>query len=77
MPYDADMLSAPFYDPLKSYEENYTDGPFNGFADGEVVASETEPRFDFLGVKINYPLGIPAGPLLNSKYVSAAFQDLV
>ncbi|TSC86109.1 MAG: dihydroorotate oxidase [Parcubacteria group bacterium Gr01-1014_8] len=67
------MLRAPFYDPLLSYEDNYTKGPFNGFADGIRVA-EGEPRFDFLGIKINYPLGIPAGPLLNSKYVAAAFR---
>jgi dihydroorotate dehydrogenase (NAD+) catalytic subunit len=68
------MLAAPFYDPLKSYEDNYTQGPFNGFADGVDIAEKTDPRFDFLGVKINYPLGIPAGPLLNSNYVSAAFR---
>ncbi len=76
------MLRAPFYDPLKSYEENYVEGPFNGFADGvNVAAGEPAraahaggPRFDFLGVKINYPLGIPAGPLLNCKYVAGAFQ---
>jgi dihydroorotate dehydrogenase (NAD+) catalytic subunit len=68
------MLSAPFYDPLKSYEENYAEGPFNGFADGVELAAEGEPRFEFCGVKINYPLGIPAGPLLNSAYVSSAFQ---
>jgi dihydroorotate dehydrogenase len=68
------MLRAPFYDPTKSYEENYSDGPFNGFADDVSVPFEGEPKYDFLGVKINFPLGIPAGPLLNSKYVSAAFQ---
>lgn len=67
------MLAAPFYDPLKSYEENYTKGPFNAFADDVVVAGGV-PRFDFLGVKIAYPLGIPAGPLLNSKFVAAAFK---
>lgn len=67
------MLLAPFYDPTKSYEENYTDGPFNGFADG-VETRGGNPEFEFLGQKINYPLGIPAGPLLNSKYVAAAFQ---
>ena len=55
MLYDSGMLSAPFYDPLKSYEENYTQGPFSGFADGEIVAAEAEPRFDFLGVKPNRP----------------------
>jgi dihydroorotate dehydrogenase (NAD+) catalytic subunit len=67
------MLQEPFYDPLRSYEENYTQGPFQGFADGLDI-SESEPRFDFLGIKINYPLGIPAGPLLNSKFVEAAFR---
>ena len=67
------MLSPPFYDPTRSYEENYTEGPFNGFADG-VEVDGGKPRFEFLGQKINYPLGIPAGPLLNSKYVAAAFQ---
>lgn len=68
------MLAAPFYDPKKSYEENYTEGPFNGFADGVAVPFEGEPKYDFLGLKINFPIGIPAGPLLNSKYVAAAFQ---
>lgn len=68
------MLAAPFYDPLKSYEDNYVEGPFNGFADGVEITETGEPRFDFLGSKINYPLGIPAGPLLNGKYVSAAFR---
>ena len=68
------MLRAPFYDPLKTYEENYGDGPFNGFADGVDLRGGEEPRFEFLGQRINYPLGIPAGPLLNSKYATAAFQ---
>lgn len=68
------MLYAPFYDPLKTYEENYADGPFNGFADDVVVEDDAEPKFEFLGQKIRYPLGIPAGPLLNSRYVAAAFQ---
>ncbi|MBI5470508.1 hypothetical protein HY968_04305 [Candidatus Kaiserbacteria bacterium] len=72
------MLAAPFYDPSKTYDENYAEGPFNGFADGVEVPiyppAGGEPKFDFLGVKITYPLGIPAGPLLNSKFVSAAFQ---
>lgn len=68
------MLASPFYDPLKSYEENYTEGPFNGFTDGVEVTPSEVARFDFLGIKIHYPLGIPAGPLLNSKFVSAAFR---
>lgn len=67
------MLKAPFYDPAKSYEENYDRGPFGTFADG-VRVEPGVPRFDFHGIKINYPLGIPAGPLLNSAYCKAAFE---
>ena len=68
------MLRPPFYDPAKSYEENLERGPFNGFADGVVLPIEGEPRFEFLGQKIQYPLGIPAGPLLDSKFVKGAFD---
>jgi len=67
------MLRTPFYDPLKTYEDNYEHGPFGDFADDSEVAIG-EPAFDFLGEKITYPLGIPAGPLLNGKYVTAAFK---
>ncbi len=68
------MLQAPFYDPTKSYEENLANGPYNGFADGVVLPIEGEPRFEFLGHKINYPFGIPAGPLLDSKFVKGALD---
>jgi hypothetical protein len=30
------MLQDPFYDPNKSYEENFANGPYGAFADGEV-----------------------------------------
>ncbi len=67
------MLQPPFFDPNKTYSENWEEGPFNGFADG-VVLPQGEPRFDFLGTKLSYPLGIPAGPLLNAKFVKAALD---
>src|SRR3989338_4415385 len=67
------MLQAPFYDPAKSYYENLEKGPFNGFIDG-VVLPEGDPRFEFLGQRLAYPLGIPAGPLLDSKFVKGAFD---
>ena len=67
------MLLAPFYDPTKSYYDNLEHGPFNGFVDGAVLPVE-EPRFEFLGQNIAYPLGIPAGPLLDSKFVKGAFD---
>ncbi len=68
------MLRAPFYDPTRSYEDNYDSGPFGAFADGEVYTQKGEPNIDFLGHKVYAPFGIPAGPLLNSKFCKAAFE---
>lgn len=71
--YNLGMLHTPFFDPSKTYKENWEQGPFGGFADGVKFAAG-EPRFDFLGFKISYPLGIPAGPLLNGKFAKAALD---
>ncbi len=69
------MLNTPFYDPLKSYDENYAEGPFGSFADGKKIKDPLAPlQYEFLGHKVNLPFGIPAGPLLNSKFVKAAFE---
>lgn len=37
------MLKTPFYDPNLSYEENYDQGPFGAFANGEVYSQTGEP----------------------------------
>lgn len=68
------MNKTPFYDPTISYEENYDKGPFGAFADEEVYKQKGEPGHDFLGTKVFLPFGIPAGPLINSKFVKAAFE---
>ncbi len=68
------MLQVPFYDPTISYEENYDEGPFGAFADGKVNIQKGEPQYDFLGHKVYLPFGIPAGPLLNSKFIKSAFE---
>mgnify|MGYP001580527237 CR=1 FL=1 len=67
------MLLSPFYDPTKSYEQNYDTGPFGAFANGEKYA-HGEPKADFLGYRVHAPFGIPAGPLLNSAFCKAAFE---
>ncbi len=67
------MIRTPFFDPLKSYEENYDTGPFGAFADRTRIEQAGEPTYDFLGHPVYLPLGIPAGPLLNSAYCAAAF----
>lgn len=56
------MLYTPFYDPTLSYQDNYNKGPFGAFADGKKIDS------------LRIPFGIPAGPLLNAKYVKAALD---
>lgn len=68
------MKYEPFYDPNKSYEDNFEKGPFGAFMDGKILSDGVEPRYEFLGIKVNSPFGIPAGPLLNGKFVKAAFD---
>ena len=88
------MLQHPFYDPEKSYEENFQHGPYGSFA--EVLKTESEQEsaremlsvaegllpvsvqkqafeYDLCGIPLELPFGIPAGPLINGKYVQAAF----
>lgn len=67
-------LREPFCDPNKSYDENYDQGPFGAFADGKVYQQKGKPQHDFLGQKVYLPFGIPAGPLINSKFCKAAFE---
>lgn len=68
------MLHPPFYDPKKSYEENYDQGPFGAFADGETHQATGKPEHSYFGQPVYLPFGIPAGPLLNSRFVMAAFR---
>lgn len=68
------MIQAPFYDPNKSYDENYDRGPYGVFADGEVFEQDGEPEHNFLGQKVYLPFGIPAGPLINANFCKAAFE---
>src|SRR3989344_9661049 len=68
------MIQTPFYDPTKTYEENYEKGPFGAFSDGKVFKQVGKPKHNFLGHKVFLPFGIPAGPLLNSNFCKAAFE---
>lgn len=69
------MLKEAFYDPKRSYEDNYDQGPFGDFSDGKKIEDPLKPPMhEFLGHKVNLPFGIPAGPLLNSNFVKAAFD---
>jgi dihydroorotate dehydrogenase (NAD+) catalytic subunit len=74
------MINDTFYDPKLSYEDNYERGPFGEFANKKIFKQEGIPNNSFLGIPVYEPFGIPAGPLINSKFVNAALDkgfDLV
>lgn len=64
----------PFYDSTKSYEDNYNEGPFGDFANSPSEPLAAGKPTSFLGFQLDIPFGIPAGPLLNSKFVTAAWR---
>jgi dihydroorotate dehydrogenase len=78
-------MDAPFYDVNLSYEDNYAKGPFGAFATALAredaadsaagAGAAARPAATFLGIPVDLPFGIPAGPLLNSRYTHAAFLE--
>ncbi len=72
-------MFTPFYDPNLSYQENYDLGPFGAFreepsAEEQAALQLPQSRWSTVaGLRLRRPLGIPAGPLLNSEYTEAAF----
>ncbi len=61
---------APIYDIRRSYAENAAHGPF---FNGEIPRRPFPHKaFPFLGTEVLSPIGIPAGPLLNSNWVALA-----
>lgn len=68
------MQQTPFFDPEKSYEENFRQGPVGTFADGTTFQESGEPPYTVLGQPVYLPFGIPAGPLLNGKFVKVALD---
>lgn len=68
------MQTIPFYDPMKSYGENFQEGPFGDFTNDEKCEVRVESGKKFLGSEVDLPFGVPAGPLLNSKFCRSAFE---
>jgi dihydroorotate dehydrogenase len=60
----------PIYDISKTYLENAEEGPF--FNGSIPPRPQTKAQIDFLGHKLLSPLGVPAGPLLNAKWIALA-----
>lgn len=69
------MLQKPtFYDPKITYQQNFTNGPALLTTATQPTPRKIEKTAKFLSFDVNSPFGIPAGPLLNSEYVKAAFE---
>ncbi len=68
------MSKPAYYDPAKTYEDNFEYGPFPLTANEPVYVNEGEPSYEFFGHPLYSPFGIPAGTLLNSNYVKYAFE---
>lgn len=67
-------MNAAFYDPAISYEKNYETGPPILFQRIKSKKRRVKKKHSFLGFEVNLPFGIPPGPLLNSKFMKAAFE---
>lgn len=66
--------SVGFYDPKKTFEENFKAGPFPQ-TNFKKYVNTSEPSYEFLGHKVNSPFGIPAGSLPTSKHIKFAFES--
>lgn len=61
-------LPIPTYDPARTYDENYAAGP--AYAGPFPALARPAKPCRVLGFELDSPLGVPAGPLLNSAYTS-------
>ena len=60
-------MPSPTYDIKKSYTENYNSGPKVNFKIPEKISGRP---IKLWGFNLESPIGIPAGPLLNSEYIA-------
>lgn len=62
------------YDIHKTYDENFRNGPVGLKKLKKPLFERKKPQYKFLGFPVSFPFGIPAGPLLNSKFIKGAFD---
>ena len=60
-------LPIPTYDTTRAYDENFASGPT--YSGPFPALPEPKELYSFLGFRLASPIGIPAGPLLNSAYI--------
>lgn len=64
----------PIYDIEKDYKENLESGPVFDRSLPQRVWPDEKDWIDFLGIRVASPLGVPAGPLLNSQWTTLAAE---
>jgi len=69
----ADTGRTAFYDPTKTFDDNFDHGPFPA-AQEPVYQNPGTPAYSFLGKLVYSTFGIPAGPLPTSRHTTYAFQ---
>src|SRR3989344_8035070 len=67
-------MNSPLYNIYKTYDQNFDLGPLGLKKLKKPIFKSTKPKYSFLGFPVNLPFGIPAGPLLNSKFIKGAFD---
>lgn len=67
-------MTSLFYDIKKSYDDNYKAGPYLLKKLIKPIFKKSKKKYTFLGFSINLPFGIPAGPLLNKKFIKSSFD---
>ena len=60
------MAELPRYDISQTYDWNYANAPV---ADPRVEVPACRGDWDFCGIRVDSPIGMPAGPLLNSAWI--------
>lgn len=66
--------AATMYDPDKTFDDNFDNGPFPIDPSKKPYVNEGEPTYSFLGHSLYSPFGIAAGSLPTSKHVKYAFE---
>jgi dihydroorotate dehydrogenase (NAD+) catalytic subunit len=62
------------YDPSKTFDENFDNGPFTIDPKQPIYKNTGEPQYSFLGHKLYSPFGIAAGSLPTSNHIKYAFE---
>ena len=68
-------IHTPIYDPLKTYYENFDEGPFGAFGADSTYEQTGKPTVNYLGNKLHSNFGFSSGPLISSRHVEAAFKS--